>query len=61
MGAPRLSNERHDAVLKSPVGQFLDRLIREEVARGGDTSYPGCGGRSVIQSLWQAFHPPGVK
>lgn len=58
MAPPRLTNEQHDAVLNSPVGQFLDRLIREEVARGGHTDYPGCAGGNVIQNLWKAFHPP---
>ena len=50
---PVLSDERHDAVKQSPVGQLLDRLIREEFARGGDTSLGGGG--NVIQQLWVAF------
>jgi hypothetical protein len=53
--APVLSNKRHDAVKNSPVGQFIDRLIREEVARGGDTFILG-GGGNVIQCLWDAFN-----
>lgn len=53
---PALSDRRHDAVKNSPIGQFLDRLIREEHARGGDTSLPPGG--SVIQQLWAAFHSP---
>lgn len=51
----RLTNEMHDAVAASPVGKFIDRLIREEVARGGDTHIPG-GGGNVIQQLWKAFN-----
>ena len=50
----RLSIERHDAVKNSPVGKFIDRLIREEVERGGNTSI-GPGG-NVIQQLWNAFN-----
>ena len=49
----RLTNAMHDAVKNSPVGQMIDRLIREEVARGGDTSTTFDG--SVIQALWAAF------
>lgn len=60
MAAPRLTNEQHDAVLKSPVGQYLDRLVREDVARGGD-GLDLKGGGNIIQQLWVAFHPPGVK
>lgn len=55
MAAPRLTHAQHDAVLKSPIGQMLDRLIREEVARGG--KLPLNGGGNVIQQLWEAFHP----
>lgn len=51
---PRLSNKRHDALLNSEVGQFLDRLIREEKTRGGDVSAPWEG--NVIQAIWAAFH-----
>jgi len=54
-----LSNERHDAVANSAVGQFIDRLIREEVARGGDTTITGGKGGSVIQQLWLAFNSVG--
>lgn len=54
----RLTNDMHDAVLNSPVGQFLDRLIREEVARGGDTRLPPEG--NVIQQLWKAFNKAGA-
>ena len=57
--APRLSSARHDAVRDSEVGRFIDRLIREEVARGGDTSVKWDGG-NVIQALWISFHPPGI-
>ena len=49
----RLTNSMHDAVKNSPVGQMIDRLIREEVARGGDTSTTFDG--NVIQALWAAF------
>ena len=48
-----LTDEMHDAVVSSPVGQFIDRLIREEVARGGDTAYGGRG--NVVQDLWRTF------
>lgn len=48
-----LTDEMHDSVKHSPVGRFLDRLIREEVARGGDTYFDG--GCNVIQALWAAF------
>ena len=50
----KLTNRMHDAVVKSEVGKFIDRLIREEFARGGDTQVPG-GGGNVIQMLWSAF------
>jgi len=53
-----LTDKMHDSVKNSEVGKFLDRLIREEHARGGDTSIPpeeyGIGG-NVIQRLWVAF------
>jgi len=49
---PVLTDDIHDAVKASQVGQFLDRLIREEYARGGDTSLKG---GNVIQQLWVAF------
>lgn len=52
-GGPPLTNEMHNAVVRSPVGKLLDRLIREEVARGGDTTLRG---GNVVQLLWQAFH-----
>lgn len=51
---PRLSTERHDAVKNSPVGQYLDRLIREDFERTG--GYALGGGGNVIQQLWAAFH-----
>ena len=56
--APRLTNEQNDAVLKSPVGQYLDRLIREDLKRGGLPH--GATGGSIIQQLWEAFHPEKV-
>ncbi len=49
----KLTNKMHDAVKNSEVGKFIDRLIREEVARGGNTDL-GQGG-NVIQQLWAAF------
>lgn len=49
----RLTNKMHDAVKASPVGQLLDRLIREEFERDGNTAL-GPGG-NVIQQLWAAF------
>lgn len=49
----KLTDKMHDAVKASPVGQMLDRLIREEHARGGNTSLGGGG--NVIQQLWAAF------
>lgn len=52
--APRLSNERHDAVKNSPVGQYLDRLVREDIARGGEPH--NAKGGNIIQQLWKAFH-----
>jgi hypothetical protein len=54
MAAPRLTNEQHDAVLKSPVGQYLDRLVREDAAKNGGFSLGGGG--NIIQQLWEAFH-----
>jgi hypothetical protein len=50
----RVTNAMHDAVMTSGVGQFLDRLVREEFARGGVTSYPNQHG-NVVQDLWAAF------
>src|SRR5271154_3473966 len=44
----------HDAVKNSPVGLMIGRLIGEEFARDGDTSYPKHQG-NVIQDLWIAF------
>ena len=49
-----LTDEMHDAVKNSPVGQFIDRLIREEYARNGNTHIDGQHG-NVIQELWVAF------
>jgi len=60
MAVPRLTKKQHDAVLNSPVGQFLDRLVREEVARGGDTKVEPPG-MTIIMRLWKAFHPPEAK
>jgi hypothetical protein len=60
MGAPRLTARQHDSVLNSPVGQYLDRLIREDGARGNKDMDLG-GGGTVIQQLWEAFHPPEKK
>src|ERR1700730_1335681 len=51
-----LSNARHDAVKNSPVGRFIDRLIREEVARGGNTTIGDGTGGNVIQLLWAALN-----
>jgi hypothetical protein len=48
-----LTKEMHEAVKNSHVGQFIDRLIREEVARGGDTKTHWNG--NVIEALWAAF------
>lgn len=48
-----LTDQMHDSVVNSAVGQFIDRLIREEAARGGETRFDGSG--SVIQALWAAF------
>jgi hypothetical protein len=56
MAAPRLTDDQHDAVLNSPVGKYLDRLMREDVARGGEPH--GAEGGNIIQQLWKAFHPP---
>jgi hypothetical protein len=54
----KLTDEMHDAVKNSPVGQFIDRLIREEVARGSNVgeahTHLGIRG-NVIQALWEAF------
>lgn len=50
---PVLSDDRHDAVKDSAVGQYLDRLIREDFARGGGMNL--AGGGNVIQQLWVAF------
>lgn len=49
-----LTQAMHDAVMASGVGQFLDRLVREEFARGANTSYPNQRG-NVVQDLWAAF------
>lgn len=54
-GVPRLTNQQHDNLMYSGVGQYLDRLIREDVARGGDVVFPGRVG-NVVQSIWAAFH-----
>jgi hypothetical protein len=56
MAAPRLTNRQHDSVKNSPVGQYIDRLMREDLARGGQPH--GASGGNVIQQLWAAFHPP---
>lgn len=50
----RISKERHDRVLNSPVGQFIE--IREEFARGGDCTSHWEG--NVIQALWREFTMP---
>lgn len=49
----KLTAEMHDAVAKSEVGKFLNRLIKEEYERGGNTHLPSGG--NVIQQLWAAF------
>lgn len=49
----KLTAEMHAAVSKSEVGKFLDRLIRDEYERGGNTHLPSGG--NVIQQLWAAF------
>ena len=50
----RLTNKMHDAVKTSEVGKFLNRLIEEEVARGGEKFNPR-GEGNIIQLLWKAF------
>ena len=42
----------HDAIVNSPAGKLIDRLITEEVARGGDTSTPGGHGSIAEQLYW---------
>jgi len=49
----KLSDEMHNAVVNSEVGQFLDRLIREEVLRSGPI--PNVWHGSIVQALWDAF------
>ena len=49
----KLTQEMHDAVLHSEVGQYIDRLIREDVCRSGPI--PSVFKGSVIQALWNAF------
>jgi len=49
----RLTTKMHDAVKFSEVGKFLNRLIKDEVERGGDTRIDPRG--NVIQLLWIAF------
>jgi hypothetical protein len=44
----------YDAVIKSPAGKLIDRLITEEVARKGDTTTYG-GRGSVIDQLYQTI------
>jgi hypothetical protein len=38
-----------EAIINSPAGKLIDRLIIEERARGGDTSTPGGQGSLVSQ------------
>jgi len=51
----KLTDEMHDAVANSDVGKFIDRLIREEIARGGDAILDTTFKGNVIQALWDAF------
>jgi hypothetical protein len=41
----------YDAIIESPAGKLIDRLISEEHARGGNTSTPG-GNGSIIDQLY---------
>ena len=49
----RLTDKMHDAVKDSEVGKFLNRLIEEDIARGGEPYSLGAG--NIIQQLWAAF------
>ena len=49
----RLTDKMHDAVKDSEVGKFLNRLIEEDIARGGEPY--SLGGGNIIQQLWAAF------
>jgi hypothetical protein len=42
----------YDAIMSSPVGKLINRLIVEEHARGGNTSTPG-GNGSIIDQLYE--------
>jgi hypothetical protein len=44
----------YNAILSSPAGRLIDRLITEEHARGGDTSTPGAYG-SIIDQLYETI------
>lgn len=59
MPVPPLHDDQYHAVKNSEVGQFLDRLVREEFEKGGDTAIKWEG--DIIQALWAAFHPPGIR
>jgi hypothetical protein len=48
-----LTNEMCAAARATSAGKLLDRLITEELARGGNTN-SGIGG-SILQQLWEAM------
>ncbi len=45
----------YDAIIESPAGKLIDRLIADEnLRRGGDTGTPGAHG-SIIDQLYETF------
>lgn len=44
----------YDAIIESPAGKLIDRLIAEDYARGGDTKTLGAHG-SIIDQLYEAI------
>ena len=49
----------YDAIIESPAGKLIDRLIAEEYKRGGDTRTEGeniCGSHgSIIDQLYETI------
>lgn len=51
----QLTNKMIDAAKETPAGQYLDRLIAEDVAKGGGLSLAGGPHHSIIEQLWNAM------